>query len=85
MFNWCEHPRGVRVGLKILYRNPRRPGEAGIKLVPDQSQKAAEREILERLGFTVIEMTPAPFTLISSDKRQPTVNAHGKLYLGRCP
>jgi len=51
------------VGLKILYRNPRRPGEAGIKLVPDQSQKAAEREILERLGFTVIEMTPVPFTL----------------------
>ena len=58
MFNRCEHPRVVRVGLKILYRNPRRPGEAGIKLVPDQSQKAAEREILERLGFTVIEMTP---------------------------
>ena len=60
MFNRCEHPKVVRVGLKILYRNPRRPGEAGIKLVPDQSQKAAEREILERLGFTVIEMTLAP-------------------------
>jgi hypothetical protein len=59
MFNRCGHPRVVRVGLKILYRNPRRPGEAGIKLVPDQSQKAAEREILERLGFTVIEMTPS--------------------------
>jgi hypothetical protein len=41
MFNRCGHPRVVRVGLKILYRNPRRPGEAGIKLVPDQSQKAA--------------------------------------------
>ena len=63
MLNRCGHPRIVRVGLKILYRNPRRPGEAGIKLVPDQSQKAAEREILERLGFTVIEMTPVPFTL----------------------
>jgi hypothetical protein len=49
------------VGLKILYRNPRRPGEAGTKLVPDQSQRAAEKEILERLGFTVIEITPAPF------------------------
>jgi hypothetical protein len=53
----------VQVGfLKILYRNPRRPGEAGMKLVPDQSRRAAEKEILEGLGFTVIEMTPAPFT-----------------------
>jgi hypothetical protein len=50
-----------RVGLKILYRNPRRPGEAGMKLVPDQSQRAAEKELLEGLGFTVIEITPAPF------------------------
>jgi hypothetical protein len=49
------------VGLKILYRNPRRPGEAGVKLVPDQSQGAAEKEILEGLGFTVIEITPGSF------------------------
>jgi hypothetical protein len=49
------------VGLKILYRNPRRPGEAGMKLVPDQSQRAAEKEILEGLGFAVIKITPAPF------------------------
>jgi hypothetical protein len=34
-----------------------------MKLVPDQPQRAAEKEILERLGFTVIEMTPAPFAL----------------------
>ena len=47
--------------MKILYRNPRRPGEAGVKLVPDQSQRAAEKEILEGLGFTVIEITPASF------------------------
>jgi hypothetical protein len=47
--------------LKILYRNPRRPGEAGMKLVADQSRRAAEKEILEGLGFTVIEITPAPF------------------------
>ncbi len=61
MFNRCGRRRVVRVGLKILYRNPRRPGEAGVKLVPDQSQRAAEKEILEGLGFTVIEITPAPF------------------------
>jgi hypothetical protein len=53
----------VRVILKILYRNPRRPGEAGMKLVPDQSQRAAEKEILEGLGFRVIEMTPMPLVL----------------------
>jgi hypothetical protein len=49
------------VGLKILYRNPRRPGEAGMKLVPDPSQRAAEKEILKGLGFTVIEITLATF------------------------
>jgi hypothetical protein len=49
------------VSLKILYRNPRRSGEAGMKLVPDPSQRAAEKEILEGLGFTVIEITPSPF------------------------
>jgi len=53
----------VGLNLKILYRNPRRPGYAGMKPVPDQSQRAAEKEILEGLGFTVIEMTPVPFGL----------------------
>jgi hypothetical protein len=60
MFNRCGRRRMERVGLKILYRNPRRPGEAGMKLVPDPSQRAAEQEILKGLGFTVIEITPAP-------------------------
>jgi hypothetical protein len=60
MFNRCGRRRVAQVGLKILYRNPRRPGEAGMKLVPDQSQRAAEKEILEGLGFTVIEITAAP-------------------------
>ena len=32
-----------------------------MKLVPDPSQKAAEKEILKGLGFSVIEITPAPF------------------------
>ena len=61
MFNRCGRRRMERVGLKILYRNPRRPGEAGVKLVPDPSQRAAEKEILKGLGFSVIEITPAPF------------------------
>jgi hypothetical protein len=61
MFNRCGRRRVERLGLKILYRNPRRPGEAGMKLVPDQSQRAAEKGLLEGLGFTVIEISPAPF------------------------
>lgn len=53
------------MGLKILYRNGRRPGEAGMKLVPDQALKAAERKVLEGLGFTVIEITSAPLAPMS--------------------
>lgn len=60
MFNRCGRRRMEWVGLKILYRNPRRPGEAGVKLIPDQSQRAAEKEILKGLGFTIIEIRPAP-------------------------
>jgi hypothetical protein len=59
-------PKGRGAGLKILYRNPRRPGEAGMKLVPDQSQRVEEKNILERLGFTVVEITSAPFALTRS-------------------
>ena len=33
-----------------------------MKLVPDQSQRAAEIKILEKLGFTVVEITSSPFT-----------------------
>jgi hypothetical protein len=57
MFNRCGRRRVVRVGLKILYRNSRRPGEAGMKLIPNQSQREAEKKILKGLGFTIIEIT----------------------------
>jgi hypothetical protein len=36
-----------------------------MKLVPDPSQRAAEKELLEGLGFTVIEITHAPFAQAS--------------------
>src|ERR1700751_2039717 len=39
------------MGLKILYRNPRRPGEAGVKLVPDQSQEAGRKGDPGRIGL----------------------------------
>jgi hypothetical protein len=32
-----------------------------MKLVSDQSQKAAEKKILEKLGFTVVQVASAPF------------------------
>jgi hypothetical protein len=54
------------VGAKILYRNARRPGEAGMKLVPDRSQRTAERKVLEGLGFTVIDITSAPIAPMSA-------------------
>ena len=32
-----------------------------MKLVTDQSQRAAEKKTLEKLGFTVVETSSAPF------------------------
>jgi hypothetical protein len=60
MLNRSGRRRVMRVALKIRYRIPRRPGEAGVKLIPDHSQRATEKEILEGLGFIVIETTLAP-------------------------
>jgi hypothetical protein len=77
MFNRCERRRVERLGLKILYRNPRRPGEAGMKLVPDPSQRAAEKELLEGLGFTVIEITAASFA--QSPHPAGTLLEHGRV------
>jgi len=67
----------VRVGLKLLYRNLRRPGEAGMKLVPDQAQRAAETKILEGLGFTVIEITSAPPAQAPTPKSRHAKNIGG--------
>jgi hypothetical protein len=77
MFHSCGRRRVERLGLKIIYRNPRRPGEAGVKLVPDPSQRAAEKELLEELGFTVIEITAAPFAQAAHPAG--TLLEHGRL------
>lgn len=71
------------MGLKILYRNVRRPGEAGMKLVPDQSQRAAERKVLEGLGFTVIETTTAPVARASRQDDQDERRAMFTIRKGR--
>jgi hypothetical protein len=70
------------VGLKILYRNPRRPGEAGMKLVPDRLQGAAEKEILKGLGFTVIEITPATFAQAPHPALQKRLEPRGDNFSG---
>ncbi len=43
----------------IRYRNPRRPGEAGMILLCDPLLVAETRENLERHGFVVIDDTPS--------------------------
>jgi hypothetical protein len=45
------------MALKIVYRNPSRPDESGMKIVPDELHAEAEKKALEDLGFIVIEIT----------------------------
>jgi hypothetical protein len=45
------------MALKIVYRNPRRPDEVGMKIVPDELHAEAEKKALEDLGFIVTEIT----------------------------
>ena len=48
------------MALKIVYRNPRRPDETGMKIVPDELRAKAEKKALEDLGFIVISITTVP-------------------------
>jgi hypothetical protein len=43
---------------KIRYSDPRLPGSAGLKLIP-AAALAAEIQILERQGFTIVEIAPS--------------------------
>jgi hypothetical protein len=49
------------VSFTILYRNPRRPDEAGMTVVADQVKAAAMRIQLELRGFQVIKIVPAAY------------------------
>jgi len=42
--------------LTILYRNPRRPDEAGMTVVADQAKATAAKEQLEHRGYLVIKI-----------------------------
>jgi hypothetical protein len=49
---------------KIRYCDPRLPDSAGLKLIPDPARLAAEIQILERQGFTIVEIdSPLPYML----------------------
>ena len=47
--------QGVQVSVVIKYRNPRRPGEAGMVLLRDRSQAGEAIEGLERRGFVIVD------------------------------
>jgi hypothetical protein len=48
------------MGVTILYRHPQRPDEAGRIRVPDDGYAAALKDQLEKRGFQVVEIVPAP-------------------------
>jgi len=45
------------MAVKIVCRNPRRPDELGMRIVPDESRAEAEKKALEDLGFIAVEIT----------------------------
>jgi hypothetical protein len=49
------------MSLKIMYRHPQRPDEAGVVVVPDKAKAAEIKDRLEKRGFLIIEVATAPF------------------------
>jgi hypothetical protein len=49
------------VSLTILYRHPRRPDEAGMTVVADQTKAAAAKDQLEHRGYLVSKIVTATF------------------------
>ena len=49
------------MSLTILYRHPRRPDEAGMTVVSDQTKAAAMKAQLEHRGYLVIKIVAATF------------------------
>ncbi len=49
------------MSLTILYRHPRRPDEAGMTVVSDQTKAAAMSTQLEHRGYLVIKIVTAIF------------------------
>ena len=49
------------VSLTILYQNPRRPDEAGMTVVADQTKATAVKDKLEHRGYLVLKIVTATF------------------------
>jgi hypothetical protein len=43
------------MSVAIEYRNPRRPGEAGVVLICENGDAARTKESLERRGFVIVD------------------------------
>ena len=50
-----------RVSLTILYRHPRRPDEAGMTVVSDQTKATVMKAQLEHRGYLVTKIVTATF------------------------
>jgi hypothetical protein len=48
------------MSVTILYQHSQRPEEAGMTHVPDDGYAAALKDQLEKRGFQVVEIVPAP-------------------------
>ena len=48
------------MSLTILYRNPQRPGEAGMTMIAGREEAAASIARLEKRGFVVEKITLRP-------------------------
>lgn len=49
------------MSLTILYRNPRRPDEAGMTVVGDQVKATAMKDQLEHRGYLVLKIVTTAF------------------------
>jgi hypothetical protein len=55
------------MSVTLLYRHPQRPDEAGMSVVPDDAYAHALKDQLEKRGFQIVKIVPAPTTMILSN------------------
>jgi hypothetical protein len=58
------------MGVTILYRNPLRPDEAGLSVIPNDAYAAAVKDQLVKRGFQIVKIVPAP-ARVAVDQKPP--------------
>jgi hypothetical protein len=58
------------MSVTIFYRHSQRPDEAGMTRVPDDEYATILKDQLEKRGYRVVEIVPAP-TMVAPDRPQP--------------